>query len=193
MGELIVKIIVGLGNPGSRYANTRHNMGFWVIDELSKQWNISVNKTRFEAIYGEGVVFSEKVILVKPQTFMNLSGSSVKQALNYFSQDVSSLLIVYDDLDLEPGVIRLKPSGSAGGHNGVKDIIQKLATQDFARLRIGIGASPSEMEAADYVLAKINESEQKVYQETVKRAVLAIETWIQFGIERAMNSYNQRT
>ena len=124
---------------------------------------------------------------------MNLSGSSVKQALNYFSQDVSSLLIVYDDLDLEPGVIRLKPSGSAGGHNGVKDIIQKLATQDFARLRIGIGASPSEMEAADYVLAKINESEQKVYQETVKRAVLAIETWIQFGIERAMNSYNPRT
>lgn len=158
-----MKLIVGLGNPGSEYENTRHNTGFRVIDLISQEMKAPLNKTDFKGIYAKTTYHGEKVMLLKPQTYMNLSGEAIRSVMDYFHIDISELLVIYDDLDLPVGKIRLREQGSAGGQNGVKDIIKKLGTQQFARIRVGIGKDPR-INAADYVLGKVRKEELEEYE-----------------------------
>lgn len=190
MGNL--KVIVGLGNPGLRYAKTRHNLGFWTVDFLSQRWQIPLTKHKFQAKYGEGRIFGERVALVQPQTFMNRSGQSVAGLVNFYQLDLADLMVIYDDLSLAPGMLRLRGSGSAGGHNGVADIINHLKSSDFPRLRIGIGSPPEYLSAADYVLQGIDSSEIKILEEACLKAGDAVELWLKKDLLAAMNHYNQR-
>jgi len=185
-----VKIIVGLGNPGKKYEQTRHNAGFWVIDELARRMSVSLNSKKFHSIIAEGHYLDEKVILVKPQTFMNLSGTAVQTIVRYWPIDLSDLLVIYDDLDLEPYRIRMRAEGSSGGHKGMQSIINQLQSQAFPRLKIGIGRPEGPMSVPDYVLAKISDEEMRTYQDVVARCADAVEVWISSGIEQAMNQYN---
>ncbi|NLM24878.1 MAG: aminoacyl-tRNA hydrolase [Firmicutes bacterium] len=185
-----MKVIVGLGNPGSRYEKTRHNAGFWVIDYLSKAWNIPLTGKKFNAILGQGMFAGKKVILVQPQTYMNKSGESVRKIVDYWQVDLRDLMVIFDDLSLPPAQIRLKAQGSSGGHRGVQNIIDLLGTNEFPRLRIGIGATPDYMDTVDYVLANIPKSEWEAYQEAVIESVKAIELWMELGIDQAMNRFN---
>ncbi len=187
-----MKIIIGLGNPGERYAHTRHNVGFWVIDQLSQHWNTLVKTNKFQAKIGEGQFAQEKIILVKPQTYMNRSGEAVKPILDYWNGSVSDLLVVFDDLALAPAQIRVKAKGSSGGHRGVQNIIDVLRTSEFARLRIGIGATPPGHNTPDYVLSTIGKSDLTVYQEAIKRGVQAVECFVQQGADQAMNQFNSK-
>lgn len=187
-----MKVIVGLGNPGKRYTLTRHNAGFWVIDHLSERWNIPLNSGKFQSIFGEGHFNGEKVILVKPQTYMNLSGQSIQAIIKFWKIPTSNLLVIFDDLDLPPGMLRLKQKGSSGGHKGVTSIINLLGTDQFPRLRIGIGKPEVPMPIPDYVLAKIPRQEWSLFQDVVNQCGNATEHWIISGIEHAMNLYNSR-
>lgn len=187
-----MKIIVGLGNPGSRYADTRHNLGFWVIDLLAERWQLALTKRKFQAVIGEGMVQGEKVMLVKPQTFMNRSGESVGPLVRFFAAPLHSVLVIYDDMDLPPGIIRIRARGSAGGHNGMKSIIAHLGSQEFPRLRVGIGAPPPDMDSADYVLQGVSGTERKILQRACGLAADAAELWLFQGVEPAMNLYNRK-
>lgn len=191
-GGLMVKIIVGLGNPGPRYAQTRHNAGFWVIDYLSKCWNIPLTGKKFKAILGEGMFRGEKVILVQPQTYMNKSGESVRAIMDYWRVDLEDLLVIFDDLSLPAAQIRLKGQGSSGGHRGMQNIIDLLGTGQFPRLRLGIGSTPEYMDTADYVLANIPKSEWESYEKAVIECVNAVELWLGSGIDQAMNKANAK-
>jgi PTH1 family peptidyl-tRNA hydrolase len=184
-----MKMIVGLGNPGDEYADTRHNMGFKVIDLLAEALRIDTRKKKFGARFGSGEYANEKLILLKPWQFMNLSGQAVATAMGFYKLSFSDLIVVTDDMDLRAGRIRLRPKGSAGGHNGLADIIDKLRTDEFARCRIGIGRSDSE-EAVDYVLDKPLEEEKPLLAEAIERARDALLCWIDYGIETAMNKFN---
>ena len=184
-----MKMIVGLGNPGDEYADTRHNMGFKVIDLLAEALRIDTRKKKFGARFGSGKYANEKLILLKPWQFMNLSGQAVATAMGFYKLSFSDLIVVTDDMDLRAGRIRLRPKGSAGGHNGLADIIDKLRTDEFARCRIGIGRSDSE-EAVDYVLDKPLEEEKPLLAEAIERARDALLCWIDYGIETAMNKFN---
>jgi PTH1 family peptidyl-tRNA hydrolase len=184
-----MKMIVGLGNPGDEYADTRHNMGFKVIDLLAEALRIDTRKKKFGARFGSGEYANEKLILLKPWQFMNLSGQAVATAMGFYKLSFSDLIVVTDDMDLRAGRIRLRPKGSAGGHNGLADIIDKLRTDEFARCRIGIGRSDSE-EAGDYVLDKPLEEEKPLLAEAIERARDALLCWIDYGIETAMNKFN---
>ncbi len=188
----MLKVIVGLGNPGLRYSHTRHNLGFWVIDRLSQAWQISLTKHKFQAQYGEGRVKGERVVLVKPQTFMNRSGQSVSGLVNFYQLDLTDLLVIYDDLDLAPGSLRVKGSGSAGGHNGLADIIHHLKTSEFARMRVGIGQPPPFLSAADYVLQGIDVAETKILESATLQAVEACDMWLEKDLLAVMNHYNRR-
>ncbi len=185
-----MKIIVGLGNPGRRYTNTRHNLGFWVVDQLSNRWNLGVNCKKFQSVIGEGHFAGEKVLLVKPQTYMNLSGNAVIRVLEYWNVSYHDLLVIYDDLDLPQNVLRLRNKGSSGGHKGVASIIDSVATDVFARLRVGIGPRPENIPAADFVLARLGSSELESYNESIYKSAEAVEAWIKIGIDQAMNLYN---
>lgn len=187
-----MKVIVGLGNPGLRYAKTRHNLGFWVIDELSTRWQIPLTKHKFQAKYGEGLVQGKKVVLVKPQTFMNRSGESVRGLVDFYQLELTDLLVIYDDLALQPGILRIKGAGSAGGHNGVDNIINHLKTTEFPRLRLGIGSAPSFLTSADYVLQGIGEGELKILEEACQEAADAVELWLKSGLLPVMNQYNRK-
>lgn len=187
-----MKVIVGLGNPGLRYARTRHNLGFWVVDLLSQRWNIPLTKHKFQAKYGEGYVGGQKVILVKPQTFMNLSGESVSGLVGFYQLDLTDLLVIYDDLDLPSASLRIKGSGSAGGHNGVASIINHLKTNEFARLRLGIGQPPAFLSAADYVLQGIDEAEIKIVEAACQQASEAAQMWLKGDLLAVMNYYNRK-
>lgn len=187
-----MKVIVGLGNPGSRYEQSRHNLGFWVIDLLAERWTIPLTKHKFQGKYGEGIVHGEKVVLVKPQTFMNRSGETVGPLVDYFHVDLEDLFIIYDDMALAAGMIRVRGQGSAGGHNGVANIIDHLGSTDFPRLRIGIGQPPSYMDSADYVLQGIGEEELIILQEAVVSGADAAELWIKDGLNSVMNRYNRK-
>ena len=188
MGDM--KIVVGLGNPGDEYVNTRHNMGFKVIDSLSKSLNIDVKQRKFGGRFGSGEFSDNKLILLKPWQFMNRSGQVVATASGYYKLSVRDLLVITDDMDLEPGRIRIRAKGSAGGHNGLADIIDKLGTNEFARCRIGIGHS-SEDDAVDHVLYKPAKEEEPLLAEAIERARKAVFCWIENGIEKTMNEFNR--
>ncbi|WP_062350087.1 aminoacyl-tRNA hydrolase [Bacillus kwashiorkori] len=186
-----MKLIVGLGNPGKQYEKTRHNIGFKVIDELSTQFNLPLTETKFRGLYSKGIVNGEKVILLKPMTYMNLSGEAVKPLMEYFQISIDDLLVVYDELDLPVGKIRLRYKGSAGGHNGIKSLIAHLGTQEFKRIRIGIDRPEPGFAITDYVLGKFSKQEAKVMQEVMKKCVEACETWLKEPFLDVMNKYNQ--
>lgn len=185
-----MKIIVGLGNPTSRYAGTRHNVGFSVIYELSDTYNIKVDTNKHKAMIGKGMIGGEKVVLAMPMTYMNLSGESVREIINYYKCDISDLIVVYDDISLDVGKIRIRGKGSAGGHNGIKNIIQHLGSDSFARVKVGVGEKPKNMDLADYVLGRFSKEEQPIIRESVKRASEAVYTMIADNIDVAMNKFN---
>jgi peptidyl-tRNA hydrolase, PTH1 family len=194
--ELVVpQLIVGLGNPGTKYAQTRHNVGFDRVDSLAKRWQISLSdRKQFQGIYGEGFgSHNAKIRLLKPQTFMNLSGQSVRATIDWFKLPPESVLVVYDDLDLPLGKIRLRLSGSAGGHNGMKSIISHLGTQDFPRIRIGIGKSFGEKDTISHVLGKFSALETPIVNEVSYLVNDAIELGLKQGIEKAMSIYNNKS
>ena len=183
------KLIVGLGNPGKEYVNTRHNIGFEVIDSLAEALKVDVKKRKFGARFGLADFADKKLILLKPWQFMNRSGQAVATAAGFYKLGVSDLLVVLDDMALEPGRIRMRANGSAGGHNGLTDIIEKLGTDNFGRLRIGIGQSGKE-DAVDFVLDKPSEAERTLLNGAIERSREAILCWIEHGMEAAMNKYN---
>jgi peptidyl-tRNA hydrolase, PTH1 family len=194
--ELVIpQLIVGLGNPGAKYDRTRHNVGFDLVDSLAKRWQISLSdRKQFQGIYGEGFgSHNAKIRLLKPQTFMNLSGQSVRATIDWFKLPPTSVLVVYDDLDLPLGKIRLRLSGSAGGHNGMKSIISHFGTQDFPRVRIGIGKSAGEKDTISHVLGKFSVIETPIVSEVIQLVNDSIELSLKKGVEQAMSLYNSRS
>lgn len=188
----MMKLIVGLGNPGKEYASTRHNIGFMVIDQLSQELNIKVDKIKFKSVIGEGFINTEKVVLAKPQTFMNLSGQAVLDMVQWYKLSPEDILVIYDDLDIPGGKLRLRMKGSAGGHNGMKSIIYLVQSEDIPRLRVGIGRPQNQkMQTADYVLGRFSNEETVTMAEAVEKASKAVITIIDNGVEKAMNEVNR--
>ncbi|MCA1032835.1 aminoacyl-tRNA hydrolase [Bacillus timonensis] len=185
-----LKLIVGLGNPGKQYEDTRHNIGFKVIDELSSRLMIPIDKAKFNGAMGMGLVSGEKVLLLKPLTYMNLSGECIRPIMDYYNIDIEDLIVVYDDLDLPTGKIRLRSKGSAGGHNGIKSTIQHLGTQQFKRVRIGIDRPKNGMKVPDYVLGRFSEEEIDSVVDSVKLSASACEKWLSTPFLQVMNEYN---
>lgn len=187
MGDM--RMVVGLGNPDDKYIDTRHNTGFKVIDSLAQELGIDVRKRKFGSRFGLGEFADNKLILLKPWQYMNRSGQAVATAAGFYKLNIGEIIVVTDDMDIEPGRIRLRYKGSAGGHNGLADIIQKLGTNEFARCRIGIGQS-AEADAVGYVLGKPQEDEKPLLAAAIERARNAVLCWIEYGIETAMNKFN---
>ncbi len=183
-----MKLIVGLGNPGKKYEHTRHNMGFEVVDLFSELAQIDIDKESFKGLVGRGKVFDEDVFLLKPQTFMNLSGESVREIVSYFKIDVDDILVIYDDMALEPGKIRLRPSGSSGGHKGIQNIIDNLGTENIKRIRVGIG-EPT-YDTIDYVLSKPSKEERVLIDEAIVNAANAIKDMLKTNFDKTMSKYN---
>lgn len=183
-------IIVGLGNPGSKYENTRHNMGFKAIDAMASEFGIDVNRAKFKGLIGEGRIGSEKVILLKPQTYMNLSGQSVREIMNFYKIPEENLIVIYDDFDLPIGSIRVRKSGGPGTHNGMKSVIQELGSRKFPRVRVGIGSSDGS--TIQFVIGKVGKDEQQILNEAAEAAASAAVDIIRIGIENAMNIHNTR-
>lgn len=184
-------VIVGLGNPGKKYENTRHNVGFCTIDYLSAKYAIKVNRLKHKALIGDGVIEGERVLLVKPQTFMNLSGESINEIAEWYKLPMDSLVVIYDDVDLPAGTIRIRPKGSSGTHNGMKSVIYQLQSDEFPRIRIGIGKAPEEWDLADYVLSRFSGEEGAEIAGSIQRAAEAAVMIVKSGVEAAMNAYNQ--
>lgn len=186
-------IIAGLGNPTSQYEGTRHNVGFDVIDALADKYNISVDGRKSRAFIGKGIIEGQKVILVKPQTYMNLSGESIRGLVDYYKIDEEQeLLIIYDDVSLDVGQLRIRKKGSAGGHNGIKSIIANLGTQVFPRIKVGVGEKPKKYDLADYVLGHFSKADREIMEEGYQKAVKAIEMILKGELEAAMNEYNRK-
>lgn len=183
-----MKVIVGLGNPGRKYSDTRHNIGFRVLEEIARRYSIEKEESRFDAIIGHIRIGGEKVLLVKPLTYMNLSGKAVQPLMRWFKLNLGDLIVIYDDMDLPSGTLRLRPQGGSGGHKGMASIIDRLGSQEFARIRIGIGRPDDE--AIDWVLGKFSPTEQKLMEEAISQAASAVECWVKQGIDQAMNEYN---
>ena len=182
-------VIAGLGNPGRKYENTRHNMGFLTVDRLAEKHNIKVSKIKHKALIVDGIISGQRVLLVKPQTYMNLSGDSLREVMSYYNVDIQDLIVIYDDLDLETGALRIRKKGSAGSHNGMKSVVNQLQSQDFPRIRIGIGKSGG-LDWKDFVTGKVGKQEGDILAETIARAADAVECILEKGIDRAMNEYN---
>ncbi|MGN0354329.1 MAG: aminoacyl-tRNA hydrolase [Muricoprocola sp.] len=186
-------IIVGLGNPGREYAHTRHNVGFDTLDVLADKWNIDISVKKHKALIGKGMIEGQKVILAKPQTYMNLSGESVRELLDFYKVDeTSELIVIYDDISLAPGQLRIRMKGSAGGHNGIKSIISHLGGQEFLRIKVGVGEKPKGYDLADYVLGHFSKEETDCMEQAKKRAAEAAAMLVSGDIEAAMNEYNRR-
>ena len=184
-------LIAGLGNPGRQYEKTRHNMGFDTIDELIDRHRIPQGGIAHKAMYGKGMIAGEKVLAVKPLTYMNLSGEAIREYVNYYKMDPETeLIVIYDDIDLEPGQIRIRKKGSAGGHNGIKSIIAQIGTQNFYRIKVGVGAKPKGWDLADYVLGRFSPEERELVDKAICDAADAVEMILKDGIEAAMNHYN---
>lgn len=187
-------LIAGLGNPGSKYAHTRHNVGFDTLDYLADYYGIDVETKKFKALVGQGMAAGNKVLLMKPQTYMNLSGESLREAVDFYKIDPEEeLIVIYDDISLEPGQLRLRGKGSAGGHNGIKSIIAQLGTQNFKRIKVGVGEKPSDYDLADYVLGHFHGEEKLIMEDAKKRAAKAAVSIMNDGLAAAMNEYNQKT
>ena len=186
-------VVVGLGNPGKTYNGTRHNVGFHTIDILAERNNINLNKIKFKSVYGEGNINGQKVMLVKPQTYMNNSGQSVRDIVNFFKLPMENLIVIVDDIDIDFASIRIRPKGSAGSHNGLKSIIYLVQRDDFPRVKIGIGKKMEAQDLADFVLSRFSKEEIKDMEEAVVNAAEAVEGIIKFGIENAMNKYNTKS
>lgn len=184
-----MKVIVGLGNPGREYKDTRHNIGFKVLEELASRYRVEKQESRFDAIIGHIRIAGEKVLLVKPLTYMNLSGKAVQPLMHWYKLDLHELMVVYDDMDLAMGTLRIRKKGGNGGHKGMTSISERLGSQDFARSRVGIGR-PQSGEAVNWVLGRFTADEQEQMQIVVKNTADALEKWVRMGIDEAMNAYN---
>lgn len=185
-----MKIIAGLGNPTAKYQGTRHNIGFTVIDRIAELYGISVDTKKHKALCGKGVMEGQKVLLLKPQTYMNLSGESIREACDYYKADVSDLIVIYDDVSLDVGKLRIRKKGSSGGHNGIKNIIAHLGTEEFARIRVGVGDKPRQMDLADYVLGHFGGEDLAAIKEGIENAVQAAGVILTDGMDNAMNRFN---
>lgn len=183
-------LIVGLGNPEEEYSKTRHNMGFNTINKLSEQYDIKVNKNKFDALCGEGIIENEKVMLVKPQTYMNLSGKSIIQIVNFYKIDMNNVIVIYDDIDVEKSEIKIRKKGGAGSHNGMKSVIEELKSEDFIRVRVGIGKPIYKDDMINYVIGAIPEEEMKLLDEGTTKAKEAIVEILKNCIDKAMNKFN---
>ena len=187
-------IIVGLGNPTSKYDGTRHNIGFEVIDKLAEKYNIAVDTKKHKALIGKGMIEGEKVVLVKPQTYMNLSGESVREVVDFYKVDEEEqVIVIYDDISLEVGQLRLRKKGSAGGHNGIKSIIQQLGTQVFPRIKVGVGDKPAHMDLTDHVLGHFSKEEMPQVEEGCKNSIEAVANILTNGMDFAMNQWNGKS
>lgn len=185
-----MKLIIGLGNPGKPYEFTRHNIGFDVIDALAKEWSAPLNQSKFNGMFATVHRPEGKVILLKPLTYMNLSGECVRPVMEYFDIAIEDIVVIYDDLDLETGKLRLRGKGSAGGHNGIKSLIQHLGTQEFNRIRVGVDRPPAGMKVADYVLAKFSKDDQSIVQDAISKCCDAVEVSLTKPFLEVMNQFN---
>lgn len=186
-------VIVGLGNPGKKYENTRHNAGFLMIDALADKYGIQIREKKHKALCGTGVIEGVKVLLVKPETYMNLSGESVGEIMNFYKLDPEEeMLVIYDDISLAPGNIRIRKKGSAGGHNGIKSLISHLSTQNFMRIKVGVGEKPKDWDLADYVLGHFSEEDKKELKEVTGSVIQAAVLMMQGDVDKAMNDFNAK-
>ena len=185
-----MKLIVGLGNPGKKYQSTRHNIGFDILACLAQRYDVGRPKAKFNAEVAETIIKNEKTILLSPLTYMNLSGQSVRAAVDFYKLPVTELLVICDDINLDLARLRFRPGGSAGGQKGLKDIINRLGTQTFDRLRVGVGQVPPNWDAADFVLGKFSKEDQSEIELGISRAANAVEVWVEAGIQKAMNQFN---
>ena len=185
-------VIAGLGNPGREYEGTRHNVGFMTLDALADKYNIDVREKAFKGLIGKGVIEGNKVILVKPQTYMNLSGECIRQVMDYYKVDPSEFIVIYDDISLVPGGIRIRKKGSAGGHNGIKNIIAMTGTQNFLRIKVGVGEKPKGWDLADYVLGHFSTEDRAKVEEAIGHAMDAAVLMMQGEVDKAMNDYNSK-
>ena len=183
-------LIVGLGNPEEEYSKTRHNMGFNTINKIAKEYNIEVNKNKFKGLSESAIIENQKVILIKPQTYMNLSGDCVKEFADFYKVEKENILVIYDDMDVESGKIKIRKKGSAGGHNGMKSIIQRLGTEEFPRIRVGIGRPEHNGDEINYVIGAIPEEEMPLLEEGTEKAKEAVIEILKNGIDSAMNKLN---
>ena len=183
-------LIVGLGNPEEEYFRTRHNMGFDTINQIAEKYEIKVNKTKFNSLYGMGEIEGQKVILLKPQTYMNLSGTAIRDFMNFYKIPPENILVIFDDLDIEAGIIKIRKRGGPGTHNGMKSVVSEINTENFARIRIGIGMSQYKSDLLNYILTRIPEEEYKVLKTAINNAAEAVSVIIKNGIDKAMNQYN---
>lgn len=183
-------IIVGLGNPGPRYAGTRHNVGFDAVDVLAERYGISMSLNRFQAVCGKGIIEGEAVFLMKPMTYMNLSGDAVREAMQFFKLERDHLIVCYDDISLDVGKIRIREKGSAGGHNGIKHIIARLGSMEFPRVKIGVGDKPPRMDLADWVLSRFAPADCEAIDDAVERAASACVSLMTETVQQAMNRFN---
>lgn len=185
-------LIAGLGNPTKEYDRTRHNVGFSVIDVLADRYGIDVSEKKHKGLCGKGVIEGQRVLLLKPQTFMNLSGESLRAAVDFYKIEPQDIIVIYDDISLPPGQLRIRLKGSAGGHNGIKNIIAHLGTQEFPRIKVGVGEKPPRMDLADYVLSRFPKEEQPLMDDAFKEAAEAAVMMMKDGPERAMNHFNTK-
>lgn len=183
-------LIVGLGNPGKKYEETRHNIGFMTLDLLGKRNDIEINKLKFNGAYGEGRIGKNKVILLKPLTYMNNSGQAVREIANYYKIDMDKIIIIMDDIDIEPYTVRVKSKGSGGTHNGMKSVINHMGNNNITRVKIGVGKNEIGMDLADFVLSKFPKNNSEEIKEVTKIAVEAVEEIVENGIDKAMNKFN---
>lgn len=183
-------LIVGLGNPEEEYSKTRHNMGFNTINKISQQYNIEVKQNKFQALYGSGMIEKEKVILLKPQTYMNLSGQSIKPFVDFYKIPLENVIVIYDDMDVSVGSIKIRKKGGPGTHNGAKSVVHELVSEDFPRIRVGIGKPVDEYDAIDYVIGKLDEEKYKALEAGINRAADATIYYIEHGIDNTMNKFN---
>lgn len=183
-------LLAGLGNPGREYRENRHNVGFMLVDRVCQEFGIKIGKVQAKALIGSGLINGQKVILAKPQTYMNLSGQSISGLVRFYKIPLTNVLVVHDDLDLPLGTLRLRPSGGSAGQKGIASTIEQLGTPEFARMRIGIGRPPGQMDSAAYVLQNFSQQEREVLELTLDRAFKAVQLFIERGLETAMNQYN---